>query len=266
MRIQICSDLHLEFLQNRFPGERLIKPAPHADVLVLAGDISHSADAIALFGNWPVPVIYICGNHEFYHCELESTYAAIGQKAYGTSIRFLNNSQVDIDGVRFLGSTLWTDYRLERNRSQRTLMWNAELRIRDHQLIRCQSGEFSARRALAEHEESRTWLASQLATPHGGKTVVVTHHACHPLSIHRRYYGDPTNAAFGSNLSDLLPPTDLWIHGHVHDSFDYSVLGCRVVANPLGYPTNLQAAARVQDITFENAAFQWGYVVDLNAL
>ena len=65
MKLQLASDLHLEFLQ-RFPGERLITPAPNADVLILAGDISNGTDAIGLFDSWPVPVVYVAGNHEFY--------------------------------------------------------------------------------------------------------------------------------------------------------------------------------------------------------
>jgi predicted phosphodiesterase len=64
MNIQLASDLHLEFLLKGWPDERLISPEPGADILVLAGDVSNGADAMKLFANWPVPVIYVMGNHE----------------------------------------------------------------------------------------------------------------------------------------------------------------------------------------------------------
>lgn len=64
MRIQLASDLHLEPLTDRFPGERVVAPAPDADLLVLAGDIANGLDGVRLFADWPVPVLYVMGNHE----------------------------------------------------------------------------------------------------------------------------------------------------------------------------------------------------------
>ena len=71
MKLQIASDLHLEFLQRLFPGERLMSPAYSADLLVLAGDIANGTEAIELFRDWPVPVLYLAGNHEFYGHAIE---------------------------------------------------------------------------------------------------------------------------------------------------------------------------------------------------
>ncbi|MDM4768279.1 hypothetical protein [Pelomonas sp. SE-A7] len=88
---------------------------------------------------------------------------------------------------------------------------------------------------LADHQSSRSWLESELAKSWPGTTVVITHHAPHPLSIHHRFAGSKINGGFYSDLKPLLRQTDLWLHGHVHDSFDYRVAGCRVVANPAGY-------------------------------
>lgn len=263
MKIQIASDLHLEFLQDRFPGERLISPAADADILVLAGDISNGMQAIELFNNWPVPVLYLAGNHEFYGADFTQVRRDLRQAAAGTPVTFLDNDVIDFAGVRYLGTTLWTDYRLELNRTQRQLMENAELRINDHYRIRCRDGKFTAQRALAEHELSRAWLEQELAKPYDGKTVVITHHGPHPLSVHPRYIGEALNAAFVSNLTELLPKADLWIHGHVHDSFDYSVLGCRVVANPAGYARNRHSVSNAKELVFENSAVQWGCVVEV---
>ncbi len=70
MKIQLPSDLHLEFLQRDWPGERLIAPVLGADVLVLAGDIAGGTDPFRLFADWSthekVPVNFVPGNHEFY--------------------------------------------------------------------------------------------------------------------------------------------------------------------------------------------------------
>jgi len=266
MKIQLASDLHLELLARQFPGEILIRPAYQADVLVLAGDVGHAADAIASFADWPVPVLYVMGNHEAYGGCIESVVDELRQTSEGTSVKFLERDVIDFGGVRFLGCTLWTDYRLRSNRTQKQQMENAALRLNDHRLIRTRNGElFSPEHALSEHMASRSWLKSELAKQYDGKTVVVTHHAPHPLSIHPRYVGDPINAAFASDLSELLQMTDIWLHGHVHDSFDYSAEGCTVVANPRGYARNVSSAQDVSSLYFENRYFQYACVVDVNA-
>lgn len=266
MRIQLASDLHLEFLARQFPGETLIRPAHQADVLVLAGDVGHAADAIALFADWPVPVLYVLGNHEFYGGCIETVRAELAGATAGTSVRVLERDVVDFGGVRFLGCTLWTNYRLRSNRTQRHLMEHAALRLNDHRLVQIRPGEqFTPEHALNDHEASRVWLAQQLSEPYEGKTVVVTHHAPHALSVHPRYAGDPMNAAFASELPELLQMADVWLHGHVHDSFDYTVEGCRVVANPRGYARNAGAARDVGTLRFENKAFVHDFVIDLES-
>lgn len=263
MKIQIASDLHLELLQELFPGERLVSPAIDADLLVLAGDIANGTQALELFKEWPVPVLYLAGNHEFYGSDLAQVRAELRRDSIGTRITFLDNDVVDFGGVRFLGTTLWTDYRLERNRTQRQLMENAERCINDHYQIQFWDGNFTAKQALSEHDFSRSWLSQELGKPYDGKTVVVSHHGPHPLSVHPRYVGEALNAAFVSNLSELLPKANIWIHGHVHDSFDYSVFGCRVVANPWGYARNRNSVSSAKELIFENRGLQRACVIDV---
>lgn len=265
MKIQLASDLHLEFLGRDWPGERLISYEPGSDVLVLAGDIADGAQAFNIFINWPVPVIYVAGNHEFYGHSIEHMRHKMREGAALNRIHFLENESVEIGGVRFLGTTLWTDYRLTLNRTQRQLMEHAQLRLNDHRLIRTGRHDFTTQDALDRHEIARAWLESELAKPFEGKTVVVTHHAPHPLSVHPRYVGDQLSAAFVSDLADLMPNVDLWLHGHVHDSFDYQVGRCRVVANPAGYITNRGWATDRDRLNFENELFQKGLVLELNS-
>jgi len=269
MKIQLASDLHLEFLQRDWPGERLIAPVPGADVLVLAGDIANGADACRLFASWPshpvrVPMIYVAGNHELYNHPIDPMLANIRKGAELNNIHFLENDSVVIGGVRFLGTTLWTDYRLPRlNRTQTQLMEYVGTRLNDHFLIRTGRHTFTTRDALKKHEIARAWLESELAKPFDGKTVVVTHHGCHLLSVHRRYIGDQLSAGFVSDMSDLMPGVDLWLHGHVHDGFDYQVGRCRVVANPAGYIRNRSYAQSQEEFIFENKTFDKNMILEI---
>lgn len=269
MNIQLASDLHLEFLARDWPGERLIVPAAGAQVLVLAGDIANGAEAFRLFaalpGVKPGNIIFVAGNHEFYSHSLEPLRAEMREAAARTGIHFLDNERIDIGSVRFLGSTLWTDYRLSTDQSQSDQMAHAERALNDHRLIRSGNDRFTAQVALSEHEQSIAWLTAELNRPFAGKTVVVTHHGPHPLSVHPRYAGDALNAAFVSDLSALLPKADLWLHGHVHDSFDYRIGRCRVVANPAGYIRNRGAARSRAQFDFENPHFNNSLVINLES-
>lgn len=258
MRIQLASDLHLELLASTWPQELVVKPAPGADVLVLAGDIDRGLRTIERFAHWPVPVLYVAGNHEFYGGLWEQLRADMRQACDGTAVRFLDDDAVTLGGVRFLGSTLWTDYRLG-GRPLAEAMATAEDFLLDHRRIQTHAGPFRAAQALADHQRSRAWLARELARDCTTPTVVVTHHGPHPASVHARFAGSPVNDAFVSDLADLVAQADLWLHGHVHDSFDYRVGRCRVVTNPRGYAQNRKDVATVDDLRFENP----GFVADL---
>ena len=120
--------------------------------------------------------------------------------------------------------------------------------------------QFTPEQALALHRESRAWLEAELARPWDGKTVVVTHHAPHPMSIAPKYRGDPITPAFVSDLSAVIErhQPNLWIHGHTHASFDYVVPGTktRVVCNPRGYRDRRTGLP-------ENPTFAWDKVVEI---
>lgn len=262
MKIQLASDLHLEHIERRYPGERLIEPAPECDVLVLAGDIHNGARGVELFAGGKVPVVYVAGNHEFYGRDWMKTRSEIKSAARGTNVQVLDRDVAVIGGVRFLGCTLWTDFRQRGHLQSRTMAY-VERRINDFVVISTSKGAFRAQDALDDHEQSVEWLDEQLAMPFEGPTVVVTHHGPHPLSIHPRYIGDPLNGAFVSDLTPLVMKATTWLHGHVHDSFDYRVGPCRVVANPRGYVLNVGRASGLQDLLFENTGFQQHCLVEV---
>jgi len=269
MKIQITSDLHLERMTRSFPGYRAIEPTD-ADLLIIAGDIHNGDAAIAAFADWPAPVLYVHGNHEAYDAQYPDVVDDIRRSAQasGGRVRHLENSVVIEGGVRFLGCCLWTDYALQQEGAPQlgldAAMKQAASILFDHRVITMPGGApFMPKDALQLHQGSRAWLEQQLAQDFDGKTVVITHHGPHPQSIHERFAGSPLNPGFISDLTPLLAQADLWVHGHVHDSFDYTVAGCRVVTNPRGYALNLKQAATLADIKWENPAFDPQLVVTI---
>ncbi len=259
MRIQIASDLHLERFQRRFPQSRLVEPAPGADLLVLAGDIHNGTRGVEAFLDWPVPVVYVAGNHEFYDHDWAQTRVDLQRACAGSAVTVLDDGGIEVRGTRFLGCTMWTDFQLPGSTPAQA-MQTVERSLTDYRVIRTAHGPLRTAQTLADHTGSRRWLAQQLARPFGGATVVVTHHAPHPLSIHARFAGHPVNAGFVSDLTPLLADADLWLHGHTHDSFDYRVGRCRVVANPAGY---LLQRPGGDDTELENAAFDPRRIIEL---
>lgn len=266
MRIQLASDLHLEKLPEslREQAPELIAPAPDADLLVLAGDIHNDVAAIELFKDWPVPVLYVPGNHEFYGGAWPGALQHMRRACEGTSITLLDKDEIVIRGVRFLGATLWTDFRVNRGVPTETSMQAAETNLLDYFEINTQMGLLRAHHTRDEHHNARSWLKRELKKPFAGPTVVITHHAPHPLSVHRRYVGDVLTGAFVSDLTELMFDPDLWIHGHCHDGFDYQVGRCRVVSNPAGYVLNRAGVAAGEVPVWENPSWTNEFVVEVN--
>lgn len=265
MKIQLASDLHLEGMPDalRQSNPLIITPAPDADLLVLAGDIHQGEAGIEAFRDWPVPVLYVPGNHEFYDFGWPGAIDHMRRACGGTAVTLLDKDEVIIDGVRFLGATLWTDFRLNRNTPVETSMQAAETRLLDFFRIKTQMGLLRAENTRTEHLNTRSWLKSELEKTFGGKTVVITHHAPHPLSVHSRFDGDALTPAFVSDLSELVPHADLWLHGHCHDGFDYQVKSCRVVSNPSGYVLNRAPVNGGAVPIWENKEWQTELVIEI---
>jgi predicted phosphodiesterase len=258
MRLHIASDLHLEFVQRDHPTSRTIEPV-EADVLILAGDIHSGKKGVEQFSDWPTPVIMVHGNHELYHNDYDETIKAMRSAAKG-SVHFLENDEVVIDGVRFLGCCLWTDYDLYRQPA--LAMIRAGNALNDHRVVRYKNRAFKPADALAIHIASRAWLESKLAEPFDGKTVVVTHHGVNSRSVHHQYGTDSLNAAFSSDLSSLMGRATVFVHGHTHNSFYYEDNGSQVIVNPCGYPRN-SSSQDPKSIRFENIEFDRSLVIEI---
>jgi hypothetical protein len=128
--------------------------------------------------------------------------------------------------------------------------------MRDFSAVRAGGMPFTPQASTALFAKDAAWIEARLAEPHRGPTVVITHHAPSPRSIHPRFAGSPLNACFVSDAERLLRGrrAALWIHGHTHDSFDYAVNGTRVLCNPRGY---------AKDGINENALFDAGLTVEV---
>ncbi|MCO4861237.1 metallophosphoesterase [Cupriavidus sp. WGlv3] len=263
MKIQVASDLHLEFLDRMHPSFIGLAPAEDAEVLVLAGDIHNGCRGMELFATWPVPVVYVPGNHEYYGREFRAqrdTFCHADEDNY-PSVIALERGIFEYKRVRFLGATLWTDFNLYGQPiSSRRL---SATRIFDYRTIRLAHSPFQTRDSLREHIKSVSWLDSVLAEPFPGLTVVVTHHAPHHLSLEADLVGHPLNPAFASNLQWMLGRCALWIHGHVHGSCDYALEGTRIIANPRGYPDMLGEISSADMVQWENRQFDPGLVVEI---
>ena len=250
MKVQLLSDLHLE------SHPRLqIAPAPGADLLVLAGDVGSYQSGSRLetpdFGlarfsprqGWPTPVFYVPGNHEYDNDDFDRSHERLRQLCVDLDITWLERETAVVDGVRFVGTTLWADFDAlvapKDDLAERLKKRGKAMRSADFYLAKAaatRNGHPFMAAQIREHAlVCQSWLRDALATPFDGTTVVVTHFAPTLASADPRYGLRPGTAGFCNSLDDLLPLADFWLHGHLHCAFDYVKDGCRVIANPLGY-------------------------------
>jgi predicted phosphodiesterase len=264
MKVQIISDLHLEFRDNipEFSNAG-------ADVLVLAGDIClaehlydnprnaaadanmsrswHGWDAKRYrdffqhcSDNW-AHVLYVAGNHEHYSGRWDRNSQVLRDEMLNyPNITFGDQARVEIAGVQFLLVSLWTDF----NNADPLSMLSARDLMTDYRAISDFSTGYYRKlhtnTVLEKHRNDVHWLKSMLGI-NKNPTVVVGHHAPSRQSIHEKYADQHhMNGCFASNLEHIMldnPHIRLWIHGHMHDRFDYQIAETRVICNPLGYPS-----------------------------
>lgn len=224
MKIQLLSDLHLE--------TEAFDPAPHpqADLLVLAGDIDSGWTALERFAGWPVPVLFVAGNHEFDGRELDDAWPALRARCTALGFKPLECEACVItapDGrrVRFLGSVRWCDFEVFG-----PARFDAALRAGSYfqRVMGATLGglPFDAGAVRREALACRAWLAAALAEPAAGRwdtTVVITHFAPSLASADPRYGHQNGSASFCNADDDLLPGAALWLHGHLHCRHDYVV-------------------------------------------
>ena len=254
MILNILSDLHLSLGALKIPEN-------DADLVVLAGDIARPKEAASWASGIAKPVLYVPGNHEFYGGSIGGSVDELKLLCLGTNIHVLDNDEVVLDGVRFLGTTLWTDFMLFGDGEKREAAIQEAIRLMyDFSKIRVGDAPkalFSPVDSAALFKIHARWLEAKLAEPFSGSTVVITHHAPSRKSIHPRFADSLLNACFVSDAEHLIDGSRarLWIHGHTHDSFDYVLNGTRVVCNPRGY---------ARDGVNENPQFDANFSVEID--
>ncbi len=237
MKLQIFSDLHADVARHR-----PIAVASEVDAIIVAGDVCEGAEngfaRLRQIVPMQIPICMVMGNHEYYRRHFASELAAARQAAPLYGIYLLENDVFTLGGVRFIGCSLWTDYALFGDVTRAMLV--AAHGLNDHRRITWSKQpwhRFRPQEAWRLHRQSRVFIEATLAQPFTGTTIVVTHHAPHPGSLHPRYQSDLLSAAYLSDLTEVIKAgrPNFWIHGHVHSSFDYRVFGTRIICNPQGY-------------------------------
>jgi predicted phosphodiesterase len=241
VRIHVLSDLHLEFGSPP-------PPAVDADVVVLAGDIARGTDGVQWASEWSDgrPVLYVAGNHEFYGRQLATLISELRAAAAGTSVHVLENDELEIEGVRFLGCTLWSDFDYGGPNERAASMAVCARVVRDYRLILDRGGTqpITPPDTRAVHLTSREWLERRTEQRRDGPTVVISHHAPLVFERPRDRALRALAGAFASDLGGLIDAghENLWIFGHTHRAADIDVGGTRVISNPRGYPHEPVAA------------------------
>jgi predicted phosphodiesterase len=232
MRIRVLSDLHNEFGARPLPRVR-------ADLIVLAGDIDVGAKGL----RWAeeafqgTPVLYVAGNHEYYGHSIPKLTHDLGSLGAGPAVTFLEKAAATIDGVRFLGCTLWSDFTIGGDRA--LSMAACRESVSDFSRIRV-SPSFRRLRPSDQaswHRASLFWLEEEIVKD-PSRTIVVTHHAPSLRSLNSRHRNSLISGAFASDLDTLVAASGvpLWIHGHTHYCVDYTIGRTRVINNGRGYP------------------------------
>lgn len=293
MKIGICSDLHLEF------ADLMLKNEDNVDVLILSGDILVERD-LDMYDRrqeemgfararsqrfhdffsrvcFQFPhVIYVAGNHEHYHGDFKFTINELKRKlGHHKNLHILDREVFELDDVRFIGSTLWTDMNKEDpltlhamkkmmndfrcvDNSNKVVNFKAYEPIdkpvgmtdedflalphekRFNTVFKTRTATFSPEDAVEEHRKCLGYIKTVYEdTPDGKSVVVVGHHTPSHTSCHPRYKDDQImNGGYHSDLSEFIldrPKIKLWTHGHTHEMFDYMIGETRIVCNPRGY-------------------------------
>jgi len=232
MKIQVLSDLHLEF------GKRIISFDHAAEVFILAGDVDLGKKGIEwILENISKPVIYVLGNHEYYGGYYPKTLDKIREIAKNTHVNVLENDFVDIEGVRFHGATLWTDFSIFGD--LRYYGFYCQERMNDYKKIKL-SPLYSKLRSIDTyriHTISKKWLETSLSESSHCQNIVVTHHAPCQKSLPEHFANDSLSSAYVSNLEDLIEKfkPKYWIHGHIHQFSHYKIFDTEIICNPMEY-------------------------------
>ncbi|GLS88971.1 phosphatase [Psychromonas marina] len=237
MKIGYYSDLHLEFQGLEIKNDE-------ADVIVLAGDIHLGDQGVKWAADtFKQPVVAVAGNHEAYtrqNVNLDQILYSMRLAAKGTNVHVLNNESIVIDGVNFIGSTLWSDFNLYGR--PKLSMQLALGMINDYSLIKLPTEQminrlFTPNDALTLFQEAMQFIQSAIEPEK--ENIIITHYGVDERCSHPQFHGDDLSAAFNSNLSEFITNNresiSAWIYGHTHHNLDFEIAGIPIITNQRGY-------------------------------
>lgn len=277
MEILTLSDLHLS--RHQAETRAVIDPAmsdlvaarSEADAIVVAGDITDQGDLIEGL-RWirfwiprDVPVIIVLGNHDYFGHSIPGAIAAARAEAKALGMHFLENDAVVIDGVKFIGATLWTDFDIYARGNTYDLAHHhhhAANAMEDFKgaidaeevALGHMPKPFRTKDSVRLFKESVAHIDAELNKGFDGPVCVVTHHMPHPEAIAPEYQNHDLTPAFCSDLCELIDchQPAVWIHGHTHSTFDDELdCGTRLVCNPRG-------------LNGENIKFDWSKMISIS--
>ncbi len=240
MKIQYCSDLHLEFPENKqFLKVNPIQPV--GDILILAGDIVPFAamedhpDFFNYIADHFKQTFWIPGNHEYYHSDAARYSQELIEKIRD-NISLVNNHVIILDGIRFIFTMLWSSISPENQ-------WHMHHNMSDFRVIKFNNELFSINHFNALHEECKSFLIQELNKKFLGKTVVTTHHVPTLFNYPSRYKTSILNQAFAVEMFDLIQDSsiDYWIYGHSHvNTPEFTIGNTHLLTNQLGYVSHFE--------------------------
>jgi Icc-related predicted phosphoesterase len=278
MKIKLVSDLHLEFSDINIQNDQ------DYDVLILSGDIliindlhdhpesnySHLEIKALKFGqsraqlfrdflkrcSFQFPhVVYVAGNHEFYHGYFHKGVEHLREECNKfPNVYFLERDQQIINGVVFVGGTLWTDC----NKGDPLTLYSLSSMMNDFRVIRNDEHGYTRLRpahVIDRHRKTLGYIQHVVDANKDKTCVVVGHHAPSFQSIGEQYKNETLmNGGYASDLSEFIldrTQIKLWTHGHMHQTFDYMIGETRVVCNPRGYESHGEVSGWNPNILIE---------------
>ncbi len=240
MLFRLMSDLHNEFATYNY----IKLPTDKETCAIFAGDIDVGLDARRFLFRACQDfrkVVYVLGNHEFYHNEYHDVregWRRIAAVDMPGNFVLLDDTVHVHDKIRLIGGTLWTDM----NRGDWFAKQACYNGMNDYEVGRFRH-EVHGIRALhpddtiRAHMITRTFITEELRKPWDGKTIVVTHHLPHPLCVNEIHKFSPLNPGYMVNMDEVIEQFDIdvWCHGHTHIPVDVTVHNTRILCNPRGY-------------------------------
>ena len=227
MRLQIISDIHTEFHDDC--GKQFIQEylrPKDVDILLIAGDLAdhrcmtQTIDLLAKAyqNSW---ILYVPGNHDYYGSSIPKMLKHL-KTIFSKYPNFvlLNNDLIRLNGIDFVGTTLWFKYN-----NVNAAFSN---RLNDFRMIQAFDTQ-----VVEENKKARNFLGWHVSP----NSIVITHHIPTVNSIPNHFRLDPTNAFYLCDMEKMIKKRKpkLWVHGHTHHSFNYLLGKTHIICNPLGY-------------------------------